>query len=63
MTGESFYKARVEVTAEELAKLGENARITPGMPAEVLIVTGERTFLQYLVQPLANSLRRAFRES
>ena len=37
--------------------------ITPGMPAEVMIMSGERTLVQYLVQPLMDSLRRTFRES
>jgi len=60
---QSYYLARVEVPQEELAKLGEGVKITPGMPAEVLIVTGERTLLQYLVQPVVDSLRRTFRES
>jgi HlyD family secretion protein/epimerase transport system membrane fusion protein len=62
-SGVSYYEARVEVPPEELAKLGEGIKITPGMPAEVLIVTGERTFLEYLVEPIFNSLRRSFRES
>lgn len=62
-TGMSYYESRVEVPPKELAKLGEGVKITPGMPAEVLIVTGERTFLEYLVEPIFNSLRRSFRES
>jgi hypothetical protein len=33
------------------------------MPAEVLIMSGERTLLQYLVQPVLDSLRRSFREN
>jgi hypothetical protein len=34
----------------------------PGMPAEVLIVTGERSMLSYLVEPLANILWKGMRE-
>jgi HlyD family secretion protein len=63
MTGESYYRAYVEVSKEELQKLGEVLSINPGMPAEVLIMTGERTMLQYLLDPLVESLRRSFRES
>jgi hypothetical protein len=37
--------------------------LAPGMPAEVLIVTGERTLLDYLLRPLADTLRRGLRES
>ena len=35
---------------------------TPGMPAEVYIKTVERTFLDYLLQPIRDSMTRAFRE-
>lgn len=63
MTGESYYRALVEVPKEEMDKLGEVLDINPGMPAEVLIMTGERTMIQYLMQPLIDSLRRSFRES
>lgn len=35
---------------------------TPGMPAELYIRTGERTFSEYLLEPIANSFSRAFRE-
>ena len=37
--------------------------ITPGMPAEVYIVTGERTMLQYLLKPFTDTLRQSFRET
>jgi membrane fusion protein, epimerase transport system len=33
-----------------------------GIPAEVIINTGERTLFQYLVQPISNALARTFRE-
>jgi hypothetical protein len=33
------------------------------MPAEVYVVTGERTVLDYLLSPFYDSLRRAFRET
>ncbi|RYJ03052.1 MAG: HlyD family type I secretion periplasmic adaptor subunit, partial [Acetobacteraceae bacterium] len=38
-----YYLARVEVDRSELAKLGPNVALVPGMPAEVLIVRRERT--------------------
>ncbi len=38
------------------------SRIRPGMPAEIVVGVGTRTVLSYLVSPLANSLRKAFRE-
>ena len=36
--------------------------LVPGMPAEVVIITGERTLLQYLVGPLAQRLTAGMRE-
>ncbi|MEL7030118.1 MAG: HlyD family type I secretion periplasmic adaptor subunit, partial [Pseudomonadota bacterium] len=66
-SGRTYYKAEVEVARDELdrveKKSGLDLTLTPGMPAEVLIVTGERTMLQYLMEPLTSSLRRSFRES
>jgi HlyD family secretion protein len=39
-----------------------NFRPKPGMPAEVYIQTGARTFFQYLMKPVTDSMNRAFRE-
>lgn len=38
------------------------ARVLAGMPAEVIVATGERTALNYLIAPLTDSLRRSLRE-
>ena len=59
-TGTALYEARVELDPEqpELAGL----KLQPGMPAEVMIVTGKRTPLDYLIKPLVTSFRRALRE-
>ena len=37
-------------------------RVRPGMPAEVVVASGERTVLSYIISPLTESLRKAFRE-
>ncbi|UPA27408.1 HlyD family type I secretion periplasmic adaptor subunit [Shinella oryzae] len=60
-TGLSFYVVRIAVPHEEMRKLG-GLTLLPGMPAEAMIQTGERTALSYLVKPLADQLNRAFRE-
>lgn len=60
-TGASYYLGRVEVNASELEHLPE-VKMVPGMPAQVMIRTGERTALQYLVDPFRKSINRAFRE-
>jgi HlyD family secretion protein len=62
-TGQRFYEIRVEVDAAPLAALEPEVRLTPGMPAEVYVTTGERTLLDYLLSPFYRSLRRAFRET
>ena len=37
-------------------------KLTAGMPAEVVVATGERTIFQFLVSPLSNVFARTFRE-
>ena len=56
------YLARLDVRPDELARVRGFAP-TPGMPAEVMIETETRTFMQYLLKPIRDSLSRAFRES
>lgn len=58
-TGASYYEMRVRVPAEELAS-HDGMYLSPGMPADVTVVTGERTMLQYLTQPFLRSLGDAF---
>ena len=60
-TGLSYYVARIQVTPEGLDGLGD-LELMPGMPADVFIATGSRTFLQYLFKPFSNALARSFRE-
>jgi HlyD family secretion protein len=54
---------RIEIEPGQLAALEPALELTPGMPAEVYITTGERTALDYLLSPFYDSLRRAFRET
>lgn len=60
-TQRSFFRAHIVVDSGQLARLN-NVQLTPGMPVEALIIVGERTFLEYLIQPLRDSFARAFRE-
>jgi multidrug efflux pump subunit AcrA (membrane-fusion protein) len=62
-SGRRFYEIRVEVDRAQLAALGPEIKLTPGMPAEVYVTTGERTVLDYLLGPFYQSLGRAFREN
>ena len=56
-----FYVARITIAPEQLA-LVEGFSPTPGMPAEVFVQTRERTFFEYLVKPVTDSMSRAFHE-
>ncbi len=58
---EAYFIARTKISAEELVRL-DGLKITPGMPAQVMIIGDERTLLEYLSDPIRQSLRRAFRE-
>jgi epimerase transport system membrane fusion protein len=59
--GNPYYQARVELTPESRKDLGD-LQLLPGMPAEVLINTGERTLFKYLAQPVTNFFARSFIE-
>ena len=63
VTGQPYFLARVEVNPQELLDLEDRITLTAGMPAEVYILTGERTALEYLMEPVIQSFRRAFRET
>jgi len=60
-TGIPFYLAKVAISAEGLKSL-DTLQLVPGMPAEVLINTGERTLLDYLVQPATDAFARSLIE-
>ena len=60
-TGQSFYRVTLVIPPEQLALL-EGHEILPGMPIEAFLQTGERTALSYLTRPLADQMRRAFRD-
>lgn len=59
---DSYYLARVEVDKKFLSKMAKSVELYPGMPTDVLIKTGSRSFLSYLFSPIIDSMHRAFRE-
>ncbi|AWM86124.1 HlyD family type I secretion periplasmic adaptor subunit [Microvirga sp. 17 mud 1-3] len=61
LTRNDVYVARVSLDPNEASKIHGFAP-TPGMPAEVYIKTTDRTFIEYLLQPIRDSMARAFRE-
>ncbi len=58
-----YYLARVDLSPEARQALtAAKLVLLPGMPAEVLVNTGDRTMLQYLLDPLSNIAARAFKQ-
>lgn len=49
-----YYLVQVELPPEELAKIGREHKLVPGMPAEVYIETQSRSILSYVVKPIAD---------
>ncbi len=60
-TRSNYYLARIEITPESLTDIADLV-LVPGMPAEVFIKTPSRTFLQFVIKPLTDSLHRSFLE-
>jgi len=60
-TNVSYYLARVALTPEGMHKLGRR-NLQPGMPVEVVLKTGERSLLAYLLHPLAKRMAAAMKE-
>jgi HlyD family type I secretion membrane fusion protein len=60
-TGELYFEAEVAVPEADVRKLPREL-LKPGVPAEVLIKTGERTALGYLLAPITRVRFQALRE-
>ena len=60
-TGVSYYLARVQISPEGMKDLGDR-RMQPGMPAQVIIKTGERSMLTYLLSPLTRRVAASMTE-
>lgn len=60
-TKQPYYLAQVDVI-EGTVPPDMRKRLVAGMPAEIVIPTGSRTVLDYIVEPLADRLRKTWRE-
>ena len=59
----AYYLAIIEITKEGLDQLAaKDLTLVAGMPAEIFIRTGERTLVQYLLDPLVDTVARSFIE-
>lgn len=61
-TGESYFEAEVLVAEAEKRRLPPEL-LRPGVPATVMIKTGERTMLGYLFAPISRARFNAIRET
>lgn len=63
-SGAAYFRAQVAVPREELARLTQASgrELRAGLSAEVIVPTRERTALQYLLEPLNQTLWRSLRE-
>lgn len=57
----SYFLARVQVTPAGMKTLGSR-QMQPGMPAEIVIKTGERSMLTYLLHPLVKRMASSMKE-
>lgn len=59
-----YYLAKIEIDMNHFNKLAKNRDLTlvPGMQAEVQIITGTRTMLQYLLDPVYDAMFKGFKE-
>ena len=62
--GEEFYfKVQIELNSNELiTKNNMKIEIVPGMTAQIDIVTGEKTVLEYIAKPITKTLSESFHE-
>ncbi len=60
-TGTSYYTTRLVFESSEMKKL-HGTKILPGMPVEAFIQTGGRTAFSYLIEPVAEQAKRAFKQ-
>ncbi|MHB1360257.1 MAG: HlyD family type I secretion periplasmic adaptor subunit [Rhodocyclaceae bacterium] len=57
-----YFLARISVTPEGMQTLGSSRRMQAGMPAEIIIKTGERSLLKYLLHPLVKRVAASMKE-
>jgi multidrug efflux pump subunit AcrA (membrane-fusion protein) len=60
--GAAFYRIDVRIDPAELKKLKKGVQMTPGMPATVTVVGGNRSVMGYLISPITSTWEDAFRE-
>lgn len=62
-TGEPYFIAELKIDPSELKRLPKGVKLYPGMPANVMIITGKRTIMSFLLGPIGDIIDHAMRES
>ena len=60
--GSIWYICEIAVDKSASTSLGKTVKILPGMIAQVDIISGEKTVMEYLLQPVTKIANEAFRE-
>ena len=60
--GEAYFEVQLIAARDQLKLHGKALPITPGMPVDVGILTGQRSVMQYLLKPVLRSLQGALQE-
>ncbi|MCP4936799.1 MAG: HlyD family type I secretion periplasmic adaptor subunit, partial [bacterium] len=60
-SGIPYFKVNIKIPPNQLSRLN-GKQLVPGMPVEAFIKTRERTALNYLMKPLLDQVKHAFRE-
>ena len=61
-TGATYYTIAILIPDTELNRL-VGLRLLPGMPAETMLKTTDRTIASFLIKPLLDHMNRSFRET
>ena len=61
-TGVSYYTIAILIPDTELNRL-VGLKLLPGMPAETMLKTTERTIASFLIKPILDHMNRSFRET
>ena len=61
-SGENFYVVKIDLDQDFLAVKNRSLKVIPGMTAQVDIITGKRSPLEYIFSPITKTLQESFRE-
>lgn len=61
-SGEPYFEVQISAARDQLKLHGKPLAITPGMPVDIGILTGQRSVAQYLLKPVLRSVQGALQE-